>query len=743
VALKRVLFYFNIAVLVALLVGAVAIYWVAWRPLPETSGTLEAPVGARLEIARDKLGVPHVSASSVEDALFAQGYAAAQDRLWQMDTLRRLATGRLAEVFGPEALESDRESRRFRISRIAQAAAASLQPADHAPLAAYARGVNWFIETHRGRLGLEFALGRYDPPPWSVQDSLAIALQMHRWLSFTWRDKLQKAALLEGGDASLVNALYPLRLGPAVQPGSNAWVIAGARTASGRPLLANDPHLEYSLPGIWHMVHLRAPGLDVSGVALPGVPCVIIGHNERIAWGVTNLGYDDQDLYIERIDLQTGRYLFRGQIEQAHRERELIPARGAAPVEFAQWVTRHGPVFVESGRALALRWSAAEPGFAFPMLDLNRAGNWGEFLAALARYPGPGQNFVYADVDGNIGSHAAGRLPLRRNYDGDVPVDGASGEHEWDGWIPFAELPQTYNPASGIVVSANEDSFPLTYPYRVHGGFAAPYRAARIRELLEARRSWRASDMLAVQKDVYSTFSRFLAREILAAWDRRGAKSAGIDDAVAELRSWNGQMEKGSAAPLIVTLLYEHLRQAIAERASPGKGLLYQSASGAAYWMAPAVIERLLRERPAAWFRDYDQLLLAEFLGAIEEGRRIEGRNIRKWDYGRYNQLLIAHPVGSRLPLVSGLFNIGPEPQSGSATTVKQTTRRIGPSMRTGVDLADLDNSYMNIVAGESGHVLSRHYKDQWPAYYGATSFPLQFRRVDADETLTLEPLRK
>lgn len=726
-----------------LLVAAALIYWYAWRPLPETSGALDAPVAAPVQIARDSLGVPHVTAAGIEDALFAQGYATAQDRLWQMDGLRRLAAGRLAEVFGAQMLDSDREARRLRIDRIAEAAVATLRPADRLPLAAYARGVNWFIETHRGRLPLEFSLLRYSPRPWSMKDSIAIALYMYRVLTTTWKDKLQKAALLQGGDAAKVDALYPARMSGELPAASNAWALAGARTASGRPVLASDPHLQYSIPGIWHMVHLRAPGLDVSGVALPGVPCVLIGHNDRIAWGMTNLGFDVQDLYLEKIDPANGRYLYRGRLEQARLERELIPVRGEASVEVAQWVTRHGPVFLEEGRALALRWAAAEPGgFAFPFLDLDRARNWPEFLAALQRYPGPGQNVVYADIDGNIGYQATGRLPIRRAFDGDVPVDGSSGEYEWDGYTPFDQLPRSYNPPSGLIVSANQDPFPPNYPYRVRGNFAAPYRARQIRELLDGRRGWQAGDMLRVQKDVYSSFSRFLARETVAAWDRSRARDASLAEAISELRGWNGQMEKGTAAPFVAALLYDHLKVAVADRASPGKGYLYQSIEGAAFQMAPAVLESLLRSRPASWFPDYDRLLLRTLAEAVEEGRRIQGRNVRKWDYGRYSELLLAHPVGAHLPLVDEYFSIGPAGQSGSATTVKQTTRILGPSMRMGVELADLDRSYLNITTGESGHVLSRHYKDQWPAYYGATSFPMQFRRIEAKGTLTLTPQR-
>ncbi|MGD0437915.1 MAG: penicillin acylase family protein, partial [Bryobacteraceae bacterium] len=386
------------SIAVLLLAGIAAAYWLAYRPLARTSGRISAPVSATATVVRDAIGVPYIRAANWEDAIFLQGYVTAQDRLWQMDALRRLAAGELSEIIGPATLEVDRDARRLRMRRMAEEHYRTLPPADRAVLAAYARGVNYFIETHRGRLPLEFSILRYDPRPWTVVDSLLAGLQMYRNLTTTWKEELQKSEMLESGDIAKVNFLFPSLAGTEFQPGSNAWAISGKHTASGKPLLANDPHLEFSIPSTWYQVHLQAPGLDVTGVSLPGVPCVIIGHNRRIAWGVTNLGFDVQDLYLEKIDMQNGRYLFQGKLEQARLETEWIAVKGARPMELRQWVTRHGPVSISTeNRHYALRWAAAEPGsFQFPFLDLNRAGNWGEFTAAIARFPGPGQNFVYA-----------------------------------------------------------------------------------------------------------------------------------------------------------------------------------------------------------------------------------------------------------------------------------------------------------------------------------------------------------
>ena len=535
-----------------------------------------------------------------------------------------------------------------------------------------------------------------------------------------------------------VNFLFPSLVGTEFQPGSNAWAISGKHTASGKPLLANDPHLEFSIPSTWYQVHLQAPGLDVTGVSLPGVPCIIIGHNQRIAWGVTNLGFDVQDLYIEKIDMQTGRYLFQGKLEQARLETEWIGVKGARPLEFRQWVTRHGPLsIVTDNRHYAMRWSAAEPGsFQFPFLDLNRAGNWQEFTAAIARFAGPGQNFVYADVDGNIGYHATGLLPIRKNYDGDVPVDGSSGDYEWDGFIPFDQLPSFFNPPQGWIITANQNPFPDNYPYRVHGYFASPYRSLEIRSLLTGRDGWKPADMLPVEKDVYSAFLQDLSRRLVAAYDRKKPAGASLSDAVDLLRSWNGQMEKQTPAPMVVALAYQQLRKKIVDSASPGNSDLYGSQ------MAPAVVEKILDDGGRGWFQDQDELLISSLSSGLEDGRRTQGGNVKRWDYGRYNQLTIKHPVGSQLPLVGPYFNIGPVEMSGGSTTIKQTTLVLGPSMRFIADLSNWDGSLNNLTVGESGQILSPHYKDQWNAYYGGQSFPMQFEHVEAKSTLTIRPRR-
>ena len=728
----------NLSIAVLLVAALGAAYWFAWRTLPETSGEIAAPIAARATVARDNLGVPHISAASWEDAIFLQGYVTAQDRMWQMDAFRRLAAGELAEIVGPSAVEQDRESRRLRMARIVEAQMKTLTPEARTIFAAYARGVNYYLETHRGRLPLEFTLLNYNPRPWRIEDSLLAALQMYRTLTTSWQEEIRKQHMLAAGDPQKVAFLYPDRTGTEVAPGSNAWAISGAHTASGKPILAGDPHLEWSIPSPWYLVHLKAADLDVTGAALPGIPAVILGHNRNIAWSVTNLEFDVQDLYRETIDERTGRYQVGGQTKQAALDRDWIGVKGQKPVQADGWLTEHGPVVLnDDGKSYSLRWMAAEAGvMEFPFLALDKASNWEDFNQALRHYPGPGQNFVYADVTGNIGYHAAGKLPNRQGCRGDIPADGAKNDCAWNGTIPYDDLPQTFNPQSGMIVSANQNPFPEDYRYTVNGGFAPPYRARGIRALLGSRDKWQPAEMLGIQKDVYSSYLHFLAQETARAWDKHPGSNPQVREAADALRNWNGQMEQKSAAPMVISMIDAQLRKAAAKAAAPGTEADYAAR------LAPVVIERLLRERPANWFPSYDDLLVNSLAAAVDAGAKLQGSSVARWDYGQFIRLELNHPVGGQLFFVERFFNIGPVPMSGSPSSIKQTTQRLGPSMRMVIDLANLDQSQANLVTGESGHVLSKHYKDQWGAYYGGTSFPMQFDKVDAKDALIVNPLQ-
>jgi penicillin amidase len=739
--LSRLIRIINVSIAVLALLILFAAYWYAVRPLPKQNGELRAPISGPATIERDARGIPHIEASSWQDALFLQGYATAQDRLWQMDGLRRYGAGELAEIAGPAAIASDEVSRRMRMRATAEADIQKLRPEDREVFVAYARGVNYFIETHRGDYELEFSLPghAYDPRPWSVVDTVMVGLVMWRQLTDESRFEFEKSMLLANANQAKAMMLFPPLGGQMESPGSNAWAVSSAHTADGRPMLANDMHLNYNIPPTWHLVQLKAPGLDVSGAALPGVPGVIAGHNDRIAWGVTNLEYDTQDLYKEELDARNGHYIYKGQLEQAQLDRQTIEVKGAKAVELDTWITRHGPVLLEEGgKSYSLRWTAYD-GFGFPFFDIDRAANWDQFRKALSVFWGPGQNFLYADRAGNIGYQAMGRLPIRRNFDGGLPLDGSSGQFEWDGYIPVEQLPSLYNPPAGILASANQNPFPAGLPYRISGRFEDRYRVDQIKALLRARSKLTVDDMLAVQKDVYSAFDRFLAGQIVAAFDHKGSTDQTIRGAVAVLRAWNGQMDKNQAAPFVTQLM---LRQT-------GEELMHAAGIAAAAMhsypdvrVKPQVIETLLCDRPSGWVKndDWDAWVLQNFASALEEGRNRQGSPVSRWHWGQALQWTLRHPFGSQLPLVDKFFDIGPVEMSGSGTTVKQTTLTLGPSQRMVVDLGNLDNSVENVTTGESGHVASSHYKDEWPEYYTGRSFPMEFDHIETKDRLVVKP---
>ena len=753
---NRILSYINYLIALALVAVALAGYWYAYRPQAQTSGDVPAGVGAEVSIARDALGVPHISARSLDDLFFAQGYAHAQDRLFQLDVTRRQASGELAEIFGPASLPADLDARRLHMRRIAEGHTASLDPESRAAFTAYARGINHFIETHVGRLPLEFTALGYDPTPWTVTDSVLVSLNIARSLNEGGQYELAKQAMLaSGGDRDLVEYLFPTRTGAEPQVGSNAWAVSGRLTQSGKPILASDPHLPLSLPGVWYENDLRAPGFHVAGASIPGIPAVVVGHNDSIAWGIANLQFDVQDLYLERVDLSQGVSLYNGAAEPILRGTESVRVKGGAIATVSTAATRRGPLLNESARTaagipfqIALRWTAAEPGgLSFALIKLNRATNWDQFRQALRNWTSPAQNFVYADAAGNIGYQAAGILPKRMGHNGDLPADGTTSQFDWQGAIPFDDLPSVYNPPSGRVITANQNPFPANYAYRVNGNFAPPDRARQIEARLQAlttpaKPKLTVDDMLSIQTDRYSAFHHFLASQIVAAARDRTGSNAELTEAVRLLAAWDGQMSAGSAPGMITALVWQSLRPAIVERAAPGRSTSYD------FPMATGAAERLLRERPTRFFDNYDALLLRATLNALALGVKEQGSTLANWRLGQHQVITLSSPVLGQVRILNsalaGWTRISLQEMGGASTTVNQRTQRgnqtIAPSMRMVIDLGNLDASVFNLATGQSGQVFSSHYTDQWNAYKGGTSFPFPYNKVDAPSVLRLIP---
>lgn len=750
--------------------------WLFVLPLPKTSGSIHlAGLKAPVEVERDSMGIPHIRAESLEDLYLAQGYVTAQDRLWQLDLLRHVANGGICEIAGPRALALDIDSRILGIRVAAEAAVSKLPPDQHLAIGAYTRGVNEFISTHSAGLPVEYKLLQMKPQPWTEADSLAIGLHMFRNLTTTWKDELLKSALLQRVGPTRTAELLPTTTKrdhpPALQmtppdrptmlaslglpldgeddavPGSNNWVVAGWRSASGKAMLANDPHLEFALPSIWYVAHLSAGAMNVAGVTLPGLPGVVIGHNDKIAWGLTNFGADVQDLYLETVDPDNPRrYLVEGEWKDAQVRKEVIHIKGQRDHELEVVVTRHGPLIVNKpGERYALRWVATEPGvWNFPFISINAATNWDQFTAALRHFPGPTQNFVYADVAGNIGYYGAGLVPIRPKGDGNLPLRGDLTENDWKGYIPFEELPHVYNPPAGVIATANAKVVPEDYPYVVATRWETPDRTERIYRMLGTNTRLTPAYLRRIQFDSYSGPHHRIAQEVALAVAKELKGTPGLNPrllrAAEVLRRWNGISTVDTPATTLAELTREEFRQKLL---LPVLGDIYPRYD---WRMSEVFLERVMFERPANWlpqgYADYDQLLIDSLAGAmVEAEKRFKTPKIEEWRWGKVMETTFAHPIGGSVPVLRRLFNLGPFEQPGTAYTVKQTTHTLGPSMRMVVDFGDLEHATLTTTTGESGHPLSRHYRDQFAKWKSGEGVPLSFTvSAPGRDKLTLEP---
>ena len=563
------------------------LYYRAQASLPQLDGSLKLTgLSAPVEVLRDPFGVPHIFGTSVEDVARATGFVHAQDRLFQMELSRRMGTGTLAEVLGEPGLSLDRRVRRLGLGLAARTELERTDPEARAVLDAYAQGVNAYLTAQKGSLPPEFQILGFQPRPWEPADSLAIVKWMSLLLSENASVELLRSQLTEtvGIEAAyLLTGLAPpptdsannteagqglgklaslsapsghrfLRAGA-----SNAWVVSGARSTTGAPLLASDPHLRLGIPSTWYEIHLSGAGLNVAGASLPGLPMVIIGHNDRIAWGVTALYADVQDHYVERINpSDPGQYAVGDVWESFQSFQETISVAGGTPVTLPIQHSRHGVVVSEqpqNGQMLALRWDAPWNGdSALALLRLNRASGWFEFTEALRTLTSPALAFVYADVEGNIGFFPAGEVPVRTGFDGTTPVDGASGQFEWQGYIPHELKPVVLNPEEGFIISANHKMVLDETDYPLGRDQLAPFRANRIAALVGSRAQLGAADFQAIQADRYDISTESLLRYVVALNVDPGDAS----DAQSLLRTWDGRMG-GGAAPALYQAFYARL----------------------------------------------------------------------------------------------------------------------------------------------------------------------------------------
>jgi len=746
-------------------------------------GTLNVP-GLRqpVRVQRDRWGVAHIYAQNQHDLFFAQGFVVAQDRLFQMELWKRSGQGRLAEILGPSYVKRDTSARLLRYRGDMDAEYKSYAPDTKEILEAFTSGINAYIAEIQepGGIGLplEFQLAGFKPDPWKPEDCLnrlaAYSVtgngvsELHSAQLVAVLGPEKAAALLEldppvkldpvpGIDFSglspallqnLVGSDVPLHFPEIPVQGSNNWTVSGALTVTGKPFLANDPHRVIAEPSLRYIVHLVAPGWNVIGAGEPGLPGVAVGHNEKIAWGFTIFGLDQQDLYLAELNpADPKQYKTERGWEHMEVKTETINVRGAAPVTVELKFTRHGPVLWEDGkRALALHWVGAEPGTAgyLGSLALDRAQNWQEFEQAMPRWKVPSENIVYADRDGNIGEHSTGLAPLRKNWTGLLPMPETGG-FEWSGFVPNSELPHSYNPASGFVASANHKMIPENYPYAVGFQWAPPERFLRISKVIsgaaKSAHKLTLDDMENLQNDVVSLPARDLQMLLKSAARNTPSPSAKL------LLDWDCAVSPDSSAATLYEFWVPELVDAVTKKiVSPEAQKLIGKLS------LQRTTQELSHPSPAVFGPDADAardaLLLQSLVTAEQKLAAKLGPDPQNWAWGQLHRVSFFHPLDAVTPAAKALFDRGPAARPGDGTTVDATyfggtsfDQLAGASYREIFDLSDWDNAFGVNVPGQSGQPASPHYDDLLPLWLHGQYFPLRYTKplIDRETTDVLE----
>lgn len=789
-----------LAVIVLMLAVAGGGYVWLRGSLPRLDGTVAvAGLSNRVNIVRDRNAIPHIIGKTAADTAFGLGFAHAQDRLWQMEMNRRVGAGRLSEIFGDRTVGTDRFLRTLGVYKAAETAYTHLTAEAKTSFDAYAAGVNAYLETRSGPLPVEFLVFRHKPEPWKPTDSL-VWLKMMAWdLGGNWRDELLRLRMSRQLTPQQISELYPPYPGerpkelpdfaslyrgleveslwaeaPMPLPegtGSNNWVVNGDHAATGKPLLANDPHLGLAAPAIWYFAHLSNADGNVIGASLPGVPGIILGRNDRIAWGFTNTGPDTQDLYIEKIDPEDpNRYLTPDGSRPFDIREETIRVKGGDDIKLRVRSTRHGPVIsdahgrsreaVDERHVLAFAWTALLDQDMTPnaLPAVGRAGNWAEFVDAARSFHAPQQNMVYADVDGNIGFYAPGLVPIRRadnEAKGMVPVPGWSAKYDWIGFIPFEDLPHSHNPDVGKLFTANHKIVPPGYPYHITFDWAAPYRAQRIDKLLNGRTAHSLDSFKRMQGDVQSVMVADFVPLLL----RTKPADENSGSALEMLRQWNMAMDADRPEPLVFAAWLRELTRSVYADELAG---LFRD-----YWgLRPLFMYNVLRDHngQARWCDDVattetetcDERLSESLSAALADLSERYGADMEKWRWGDAHFAHSDHRPFSGQPIIGDLFDIK-VPSGGGTYTVNVGRFSItdtahpyanvhAPSLRAIYDLSDPNRSIFIHSTGQSGNRLSPYYASFVEAWRNIEYVPMTTKPSDFEAgaigTLVLQPER-
>ena len=773
------------------LAGSIAATSSLWkRPLPKTNGRIR--IGAlddSVEVVRDLWGVPHVFAHSLSDLFTAQGLVHAQDRLWQMELSRRIATGTLSEVFGVRTLETDKFLRTVGFGRAAKHEETVLDEEERSAWQSYCNGINWCIKNNRTKLPVEYLLLGTRPREWTITDCLAWAKLMAWSISLNWDGELVRLRLTEALGADIASILEPEyhakmpRIIPAILTeqdeeeitpdwrlpslgGSNAWVIDGSRSATGKPILASDPHLIPQVPSPWYEIHLSCPDMEVTGASIPGLPGVIIGRNRHIAWGITASMVDTQDLYMEEMHHEyKNKYRCGEEWMECQVAREQIMVKSShAPVDLEILITVHGPIITpmlkDEERPLALKSLLLQPHHLLKAgIMLNKATNWEEFRAAIKNWGVPSQCFLYADVDGNIGYQLCGKVPARKKGDGKTPAPGWDPDYDWDGYIPFEDLPHSLNPKNGFIVSANNKIWEEPRP-AIYGEWADAYRAQRIEELLTSKEGLSTEDFMAFQMDMVSIPAREIAEALSTLTPKGYLEKAAVD----MMRGWDGSLTPESAPAAVyevfrLAILRKLLKARIGGSAEGYFGIsIHPLGSSSVYLLrSSSFLLEILQHRHPAWLQgtgcsNWEALLsqcLEDTMSYLKDNL---GPDPRGWSWGKLHYLTFSHPLAVVKPL-KWLMNRGPIPLGGDIDTPHQssfshqrpyTASGWLPTYRQIVSLGNMEESISVHCLGQSGHPASPHYSDLLKLWQRGEYHPMSMDRDGimntAESVLVLEP---
>lgn len=808
--MKKILGWSAIVLLSVLALLAAALLWYRQASLPQMDGQVQAP-GLRqaVQVVRDKEGIPHIYAASARDAWFSLGYVHAQDRLWQMEINRHIAAGRLAEILGPKALPTDRFLRTLGVRRNAERIWSNLDGDTKSSMLAYADGVNAFLSSRKQVLPPEFFItGAPAPEPWTPADSIAWQTMMAWDLGGNWTQEILRMRLAQRLSPAQINGFLPPYPGDAPLPtrdfgalyrelhaslddlnelmamappsgvdglGSNNWVVNGLKSVSGKPLLANDPHLGLSAPSLWYFAHLSAPGLEVLGATLPGMPGVVLGRNRRIAWGFTNTGPDVQDLYIEHVrDGAPGQYQTPDGWAPFQERQEILRVKGQPDVRMKVRESRHGPIITGALPVLdktgldsrqyvvSFAWTALRPDdkTARVALRLSNVGDWKDFVQVMRDFHAPQQNMVYADVDGNIGFIAPGRVPVRKPENdlmGLAPAPGWDARYDWKGTIPFESLPIRFNPASGQVATANEKIVGPDYPWFITSEWHLPYRAQRIDSLLSAQAKHDPQSFMRMQQDVHS----LAAAELLPVLRQTRPLTERGRDALALLQDWQGEMRVDLPQPLLFNawtrelawrMFSDELGDALMKdyfeqrnvHAPMRDALLNRN--GQAVWCRDV--------RPGAAPTDCAALQAQALEAAVTQLSDQYGRDMSQWRWGAAHEARSEHRPFSQVPALAWLFELR-VPSAGDTYTVNvgrynprdpkhPFENRHAASLRAVYDLSSPDSTRMIHSTGQSGNPLSALYRNFSQRWAHGEYLGVSMQRAQAEQgglgTLTLQP---